>query len=165
MLRVAELCKEKGITQQALAKKLGIQYQSLYAALNGNPKMDTLEKIAEALNVSVVELFSPVEKTDILGIIRAKNIYHEVKSVEGIVALIRNYIKREKWTPKIGEKFWYVTIPDSWDFEDAKPKECLCEDYNSDIYKGNNIFKTEEEAIEMSNIVRMLFGYDKYEKQ
>lgn len=91
MLRVAELCKEKGITQQALAKKLGIQYQSLYAALNGNPKMDTLEKIAEALNVSVVELFAPVEKTDVLGIIRIKNIFHEVKSIEEIEKLVRDY--------------------------------------------------------------------------
>lgn len=91
MLRVAELCKEKGITQQTLAKKLGIQYQSLYAALNGNPKMDTLEKIAEALNVSVVELFSPVEKTDILGFIRVKNILHEVKSIEEIKKLIEDY--------------------------------------------------------------------------
>lgn len=164
--RIKEIAKEKGITIAALAGKIGITQPSMSNIVNGkiNPKMETLEKIAEALNVSVVELFSPVEKTDILGIIRAKNIYHEVKSVEGIVALIRNYIKREKWTPKIGEKFWYVTIPDSWDFEDAKPKECLCEDYNSDIYKGNNIFKTEEEAIEMANIARMLFGYNKYEK-
>lgn len=91
MLRVAELCKEKGITQQALAKKLGIQYQSLYAALNGNPKMDTLEKIAEALGVSVVELFAPIEKTDILGIIRIKNIFHEVKSIEEIERLVEGY--------------------------------------------------------------------------
>ncbi|WP_303224067.1 helix-turn-helix domain-containing protein [Butyricimonas faecihominis] len=91
MLRVAELCKEKGITQQTLAKKLGIQYQSLYAALNGNPKMDTLEKIAEALGVSVVELFSPVEKTDILGIIRVKGVYHEVKSIEEIKKLVEDY--------------------------------------------------------------------------
>lgn len=91
MLRVAELCKEKGITQQTLAKKMGIQYQSLYAALNGNPRMDTLEKIAEALGVSVVELFSPVEKTDILGIIRVKDIYHEVKSIEDMKKIVEDY--------------------------------------------------------------------------
>lgn len=43
MLRVAEICKKKGITQQNLARKLGIQYQSLYAALNGNPKLETFK--------------------------------------------------------------------------------------------------------------------------
>ncbi|WP_065218082.1 MULTISPECIES: helix-turn-helix domain-containing protein [Butyricimonas] len=164
--RIKEILQEKKMTVSVLADTIGITRANMSNIVNGktNPKMETLEKIAKALNVSIIELFAQVEKTDILGIIRVKDIFHEVKSVEGIVALIRNYIKREKWTPKIGEKFWYVTIPDSWDFEDAKPKECLCEDYNSDIYKGNNIFKTEEEAIEMTNIVRTLFGYDKYEK-
>ena len=65
MLRIQELCKEKGVTQQVLAKRLGIQYQSLYAAINGNPKLETLESIAKALNVSVPELFERSESDTI----------------------------------------------------------------------------------------------------
>lgn len=65
MLRVTKICKEKGITQQMLANKLGIQYQSLYAALNGNPKLETLQNIANALNVNVVDLFEKREDIEL----------------------------------------------------------------------------------------------------
>jgi DNA-binding XRE family transcriptional regulator len=57
MLRISEICKEKGITQQMLAKKIGITYQSLYSAINGNPKLDTLQCIADALEVDISDLF------------------------------------------------------------------------------------------------------------
>lgn len=56
-LRIAEICKEKGISQQILAKRLGITYQSLYAAINGNPKLTTLKNIADILEVDISELF------------------------------------------------------------------------------------------------------------
>lgn len=57
MLRISEICKEKNITQQALSKKLGITYQSLHAAVSGNPKLETLQNIADALGVDITELF------------------------------------------------------------------------------------------------------------
>lgn len=58
MLRISEICKEKGLTQQALAKKLGITYQSLHSAITGNPKLETLQNIADALEVDIAELFA-----------------------------------------------------------------------------------------------------------
>ena len=75
-----------------LADVIGITRANMSNIVNGksNPKMDTLVKIAEALGVSVVELFSPVEKTDILGIIRVKDVYHEVKSIEEIEKLVQD---------------------------------------------------------------------------
>jgi transcriptional regulator with XRE-family HTH domain len=62
MLRIKEICKAKGITLEALSEKLGIGYQSLHSAMTGNPKLDTLSKIAAALGVSVTELLDA--KTD-----------------------------------------------------------------------------------------------------
>lgn len=64
MLRVNEICKEKGMTLKDLAKKLGVTYQSLYANLKetGNPTLSKLKEIADALGVEVVELFAPVER-------------------------------------------------------------------------------------------------------
>lgn len=56
-LRIQEICKEKGISQQILAKRLGITYQSLHAAINGNPKLTTLQNIADILEVDISELF------------------------------------------------------------------------------------------------------------
>ena len=56
-LRVKEICKEKGILMKDLADTLGINRVSLTSMINGNPTISTLEKIADALGVSVVELF------------------------------------------------------------------------------------------------------------
>jgi transcriptional regulator with XRE-family HTH domain len=56
-LRVKEICKEKGVLMVDLASQLGIARVNLTKAINGNPTIETLEKIATALNVPVVELF------------------------------------------------------------------------------------------------------------
>lgn len=57
-LRVKELCKQKGITQKALAAKAGITPVGLSKALNGNTTISTLSYIAEALHVPITELFA-----------------------------------------------------------------------------------------------------------
>lgn len=56
-IRIKDLLKEKGISQKDLADKLGITVVGMSKILNGNPKVDTLEKIASALNVEIWELF------------------------------------------------------------------------------------------------------------
>jgi transcriptional regulator with XRE-family HTH domain len=61
-LRVLELCKSQNIMQKELAEKIGVGPVGLSKAINGNPTMETLEKIASALGVEVVELFAPQEK-------------------------------------------------------------------------------------------------------
>ena len=55
--RIKEICKEKGILMETLAGILSIHPNSLTRNINGNPTIETLEKIADALNVPVVELF------------------------------------------------------------------------------------------------------------
>lgn len=63
-LRVKEVCKEKGTTITQLAEMLGIKQESLSRAINGNPTLDTLQKIATALNVPVSALFDEVQPND-----------------------------------------------------------------------------------------------------
>lgn len=63
--RIKELCKEKGILIKELAAKMGITDIGLRQSLNGNPTIGTLEKIAGALGVEVVELFRPSDSTQI----------------------------------------------------------------------------------------------------
>ena len=55
--RIGEILKEKGITQTDLAERIGISRVGLSKAINGNTTITTLRKIADALGVSVVELF------------------------------------------------------------------------------------------------------------
>lgn len=65
--RIKDILKEKGVTISSLAEQIGTPQTSLSRALgeNGNPTFDTLSKIANALGVSVSELFDPA-KEDII---------------------------------------------------------------------------------------------------
>ena len=57
-MRIKEVIKEKGFTVSQLADKIGIKQESLSRAINGNPTVETLEKIAEALDVPIWQLFA-----------------------------------------------------------------------------------------------------------
>lgn len=60
-LRIKELCKEKGITLNQLAEKIGISQPSISGIATGKqkPAFDTLEKMADALEVTPAEPFRP----------------------------------------------------------------------------------------------------------
>ena len=58
MFRIKEICNQKGLTLQELSKRLNINYQSLHSAITGNPTTETLKKIADVLNVRIVDLFN-----------------------------------------------------------------------------------------------------------
>ena len=58
MLRVKEICKEKGLTIVNIANRMGIKAPALSRIINGsNTTTDTLSKIASALDVPISELF------------------------------------------------------------------------------------------------------------
>lgn len=82
--RILELCKEAGINQTELADKIGLSRVGLSKAINGNPTISTLEKIADALGVPVTELFEKSNTGDIVGFVKVGDIVHEVKSVEDV---------------------------------------------------------------------------------
>lgn len=56
-LRIKEVMQEKGVTQKKLAEQMGVAEISLSRSLRGNPTLETLSKIAEALEVDIVDLF------------------------------------------------------------------------------------------------------------
>ncbi len=57
ILRIKEALKEKGITQIDLANELGISKVGINKIINGNPTVDTLQKIAQILDVDIKDLF------------------------------------------------------------------------------------------------------------
>ena len=75
MLRIKEIIKAKGITAKELAAKIGISEGALSLAINGNPTVETLVKIASALCVSVSELFDAPKE----GVIHCPNCGTELK--------------------------------------------------------------------------------------
>ena len=82
--RILELCKEAGINQTELAEKIGLSRVGLSKAINGNPAIGTLEKIADALGVPVTELFEKSNTGDIVGFVKIGDTVHEVKSAEDV---------------------------------------------------------------------------------
>jgi transcriptional regulator with XRE-family HTH domain len=57
--RIRSLRKEKGLSQEELGEKAGFHYTYMGGVERGekNPSLDTLNKIAGALGVGIVELF------------------------------------------------------------------------------------------------------------
>lgn len=55
-----KLCKERNMTQKEFAKKVGLTERtvSYYAQTKRLPRLETLQKIAKELNVSIDELMS-----------------------------------------------------------------------------------------------------------
>jgi len=58
-LRIKEVLKEKGLTAVWLASQIEITQPSMSGIMNGKikPSLDTLERIALALNIPITELF------------------------------------------------------------------------------------------------------------
>ena len=75
---VSRLCKERGKQMKDLAADMGIDPASLTRALNGNARLDTMEKIANALGVSMKSLFEPLD--DVEGFIRIKGKVYQFNS-------------------------------------------------------------------------------------
>lgn len=57
-MRVKEILKEKGITAKELANRLSLSEGALSQSLNGNPTLERLRQIADALEVPITELFA-----------------------------------------------------------------------------------------------------------
>ena len=63
--RIKDVIKEKGMTITELADKMGINRVNLSNMVNGNPTVETLNKIADALCVPVTELFEQPKKDSV----------------------------------------------------------------------------------------------------
>ena len=65
MVYIKDVLKKYGITQIALAERLGINRVSLNATINNpNIKLSTLDKIADAIGCDLTEFFAPADTAD-----------------------------------------------------------------------------------------------------
>lgn len=87
-LRIKEIMQEKGITQKKLAEDIGVAEISLSRSLRGNPTLDTLERIATALNVPITELFS-TDKQELCGHVEYKGIIYRINSFDDLEKVLK----------------------------------------------------------------------------
>lgn len=65
---VRRICKERKMQLKELAARMGVDPAALTRALGGNCRLDTMQRMASALGVSLKSLFEPMD--DIEGYIR-----------------------------------------------------------------------------------------------
>ena len=90
---IKRLCKEQGKQLKDLAASMGIDPASLNRAMYGNARLDTIEKIANALGVSIKSLFEQVDDEKVEGYIKGiedKTIEFEylVKNIKKSISII-----------------------------------------------------------------------------
>ena len=83
---VKRICREQGKQLKDLAGEMGVDPASLTRALNGNARLDTIEKIANALGVSVKSLFEPLD--DVEGYIRIGERVYQFNSRQELEKLL-----------------------------------------------------------------------------
>lgn len=65
---VRRICKERKLQLKELADKMGVDPSALNRALKGNARLDTIRKMADALDVSMKSLLEPFNEIE--GFIR-----------------------------------------------------------------------------------------------
>ena len=83
---VRRICKDRGKQMKDLAADMGIDPASLTRALNGNARLDTIQKIASALGVSMKSLFEPLD--DVEGYIRIGDKIYQFNSRTELTKLL-----------------------------------------------------------------------------
>ena len=93
---VDRLCLERGWKRKNLAKKMGVKAESLSRSLNGLPRIDTIEKIAKALDVSIKSLFDDPDAIEGFVSVRGKP-YH-INSYEEFEKIVKERHSKKTFT-------------------------------------------------------------------
>lgn len=94
MLRINEIRKDKGYTLKELADKIGVSLSGLNQQIGGNPTIETLEKIAGALDVEVWELFTTsTSKEEITALVDHRGQLYKATSIEELERIIEEIKK------------------------------------------------------------------------
>ena len=83
---VRRICKEQKIQLKELAAKMGIDPAALTRALGGNARLDTMQKMATALGVSMKSLLEPQD--DVEGFIRIRDRVYQFNSRDELHKLL-----------------------------------------------------------------------------
>lgn len=83
---VKRIMKQKGITFETLAAKMGQTKGTLSASISGNPTVKKLETIAQHLDCSVADFFT--EENAINGFVEYGGTVYRVRSVEDLKHLL-----------------------------------------------------------------------------
>lgn len=87
-LRVKEIAKQKGLQLKEVAEKMKITPESLTRAISGNPQLNTLISIAEALQVDIAELFPQPNQSQVNGYLEFNGEVWKIKNNDDLYKLV-----------------------------------------------------------------------------
>lgn len=87
-LRIKEILKSRGLNISQLASMVGLTQSNMSLILNGksNPQLNTLERIANALEIPIQELFA-APNSDFYGVVVYKGVTHRIDCVAALKQL------------------------------------------------------------------------------
>lgn len=92
-LRVKNVCRAQGVTLAEVASKIGVAQASLSKMLGGNPTVGTLEKVANALDVPITELFDAGAGDELTALVQYKGDFYKATTIaelEEVVSRIKD---------------------------------------------------------------------------
>ena len=96
-LRIKEAIKEQGFTVQSVADKIGKSKQTLHGIIEkGNPTINTLSDIADAINVPINRLYEEVTgEGELTALIQYKGDFYKASTIEELEQIVEK-IRIEK---------------------------------------------------------------------
>lgn len=88
---VKKICKQQKKQLKDLASEMDVDPASLNRAMYGNARLDTIEKMATALGVSIKSLFDPIDDNSVEGYIKIKGKIYQFNSKTELVNLLNNH--------------------------------------------------------------------------
>lgn len=85
---VKRICKDQNKQLKDLATDMGIDPASLNRAMYGNARLNTVEKMADALGVSIQRLFEPINNDTVEGFIKIKGKIYQFDSKEELFQIL-----------------------------------------------------------------------------
>lgn len=94
--RIKEVAKQKGLQLKDVAEKVGMARESLTRTINGNPTVDTLGKIADALEVDIIELFPQPSQNHVTGYLEYQGEVIKINNNDDLLRLVDRIQSVEK---------------------------------------------------------------------
>ena len=86
---IKRICKQQKKQLKDLASDMEIDPASLNRAMYGNARLDTIQKMASALGVSIRTLFEPLDNDEVEGHIKVKGKIYQFNSREELDNLLK----------------------------------------------------------------------------